>query len=206
MKTCTKCQEALPTERFSKSAQHGGLHPWCKSCAAASQRAWRKRNRDRLKEYRAERADVIREQKRAAYWRDPESMRERSRAYAAKNRERLRDAQRERVADPEYREKMREAERVRGNTEAKVRARFSYKMRKLGAPLTADAAAIEAVVRRDPCAYCGDPGGTLDHIVPLSAGGDSDWTNLSGACARCNSSKGAKSLLQFLSDGGMRCA
>lgn len=26
------------------------------------------------------------------------------------------------------------------------------------------------VLRRDPCSYCGGPGGTVDHIVPQAAG------------------------------------
>lgn len=51
------------------------------------------------------------------------------------------------------------------------------------------------VLLRDPCSYCGGPATTLDHIVP---GGDNDHTNLTPACARCNSSKGKRSLLMAL--------
>jgi 5-methylcytosine-specific restriction endonuclease McrA len=54
------------------------------------------------------------------------------------------------------------------------------------------------IAEGDPCAYCGGPGGSLDHISSLVDGGQHDWTNLTGACQRCNKSKGAKPLLEYL--------
>jgi len=56
---------------------------------------------------------------------------------------------------------------------------------------------IEAL-RRDPCAYCGGPGGTLDHIVPTARGGADEWQNLTGACGYCNSQKAHTPLLRLL--------
>jgi hypothetical protein len=57
-----------------------------------------------------------------------------------------------------------------------------------------------AIVRWDPCSFCGGPGGTVDHIVPRSARrkGVNAWNNMAGACGSCNGSKGAESLLLFL--------
>lgn len=43
-----------------------------------------------------------------------------------------------------------------------------------------------------PCAYCGGPGGSIDHIVPLARGGTNDRSNLASACIPCNSAKGAQ--------------
>lgn len=48
---------------------------------------------------------------------------------------------------------------------------------------------VRRIFRADPCAYCGDEGGTVDHILPTSTGGTDDWDNMTGACARCNSTK-----------------
>src|SRR5205823_3946614 len=44
------------------------------------------------------------------------------------------------------------------------------------------------------CVYCGTSGGrlTLDHVVPRSRGGESDWENVVTACAPCNLRKGDK--------------
>ncbi len=41
------------------------------------------------------------------------------------------------------------------------------------------------------CQYCGTPDDlTLDHVMPKSRGGKTNWDNLATACKRCNSRKG----------------
>jgi 5-methylcytosine-specific restriction endonuclease McrA len=40
------------------------------------------------------------------------------------------------------------------------------------------------------CAYCGREANTVDHIIPVSLGGDMHPTNLVAACRPCNSAKG----------------
>ena len=57
---------------------------------------------------------------------------------------------------------------------------------------------VRGVLRYDPCAYCGGSGGTADHIVAVLHGGSGDPSNLTGACARCNTEKADLSLLEFL--------
>lgn len=48
-----------------------------------------------------------------------------------------------------------------------------------------------ALLARDShrCAYCTRRGDTVDHIVPQSRGGKSDWLNTVAACGRCNQRK-----------------
>ncbi len=51
------------------------------------------------------------------------------------------------------------------------------------------------IFRRDrgECQYCGSKRHlTLDHVVPRSKGGKTNWTNLVTACHRCNVNKGDK--------------
>lgn len=47
------------------------------------------------------------------------------------------------------------------------------------------------------CLYCGKPSEHIDHIVPLSRGGSHSIGNLTGACASCNFSKGAKFITEW---------
>lgn len=54
------------------------------------------------------------------------------------------------------------------------------------------------VLRRDPCAYCGKRGGSLDHITPRALGGSDDWDNLTSACGRCNGRKSDGTVLDVL--------
>jgi 5-methylcytosine-specific restriction endonuclease McrA len=94
-----------------------------------------------------------------------------------------------------------------------------YKARRRGAAIYEQGVSWRSVASRDgmDCAYCGvtcstsdgsygtGRGGvrvwkcgptypTLDHVVPLSRGGDHSMTNAALACYRCNSSKGARLL------------
>jgi len=47
------------------------------------------------------------------------------------------------------------------------------------------------VLRRDKfrCAYCPKRGTTIDHVLPKSRGGKSEWMNCVAACASCNERK-----------------
>lgn len=53
-------------------------------------------------------------------------------------------------------------------------------------------------VQGDPCAYCGNPGGEADHIVPRRHGGRDRWHNITGSCHACNRAKGTMSALPFI--------
>ena len=45
------------------------------------------------------------------------------------------------------------------------------------------------------CQYCGSEGKlTLDHVVPRSRGGESNWENVVTSCAPCNLRKGNRTL------------
>lgn len=69
-------------------------------------------------------------------------------------------------------------------------------------------AAWEAVVRRDPCSYCGKspPAGTVDHIEPKSKrsrgiggiAGKFTWLNFTAACGPCNNGKRAEPMLLWM--------
>lgn len=65
-------------------------------------------------------------------------------------------------------------------------------------PFDDEAVAYSTMILLDPCAFCGAPSEHVDHIDPLAAGGTSDWDNLAALCASCNTSKGSKSLLDYL--------
>ena len=55
-----------------------------------------------------------------------------------------------------------------------------------------------AVLLRDPCVWCGGPGGTRDHIYPVALGGSKYDSNVAGACHHCNSVRGCKRVLHKL--------
>ena len=85
----------------------------------------------------------------------------------------------------------------RKNNPDKTRA---YKLnRRLKIKLEHESLEYMKTLINDPCSYCGSPGpSTIDHIVPISKDGDSNWTNLTAACKSCNSQKQAKDFLKFI--------
>lgn len=52
-----------------------------------------------------------------------------------------------------------------------------------------------AVVRHDPCPYCGEPSEVLDHISGRDVPAADGWQNLAGACRSCNAGKRDRSPL-----------
>ena len=57
------------------------------------------------------------------------------------------------------------------------------------------------VLARDQwsCFYCQMPASTVDHVIPIIAGGDPiAYENLVACCASCNSKKGSRSEGAFL--------
>lgn len=42
------------------------------------------------------------------------------------------------------------------------------------------------------CAYCGKIANTVDHVIPRSRGGLTEWTNTVASCLKCNHKKGSR--------------
>lgn len=48
----------------------------------------------------------------------------------------------------------------------------------------------KARLRGAPCIYCGAPSDTVEHLVPIVAGGTDVTNNLAPACGPCNYRRG----------------
>ena len=50
------------------------------------------------------------------------------------------------------------------------------------------------------CLYCNTSltrsGATMDHVVPLSRGGKTNWENIATSCSHCNATKGNKTIMK----------
>lgn len=51
------------------------------------------------------------------------------------------------------------------------------------------------------CSYCDGPASTGDHVVPHTRGGGSTAENVVAACGRCNTSKGNRTLTEWVHSG-----
>ena len=91
--------------------------------------------------------------------------------------------------------KQKEKDRMKANGNKIIRAnRFKASKRKISIKEWAR-------LRQGKCTYCGQPGGEVDHIIPLARGGSHSIGNLTSSCRKCNSSKGMKLLIEWKRDG-----
>lgn len=179
MKRCTKCLVDKPHAAFSKASRSpDGLHWWCKDCWSAHYHATREQAQARSRAWREAHPGYFRRMyadKRDAY-------RERNRRYYETHRAELLEQMRE------YQKRNLAKYRTYGR---------AYHARKWGAPN------VELVDRWQVLAVanglCGicltavDPDDFhVDHIVPLSAGGDHTYANTQPAHPACNLRKGAR--------------
>ena len=154
---------------------------------------WYEENRAAKAQYDAEYRELTREHR----------LETKRRRYALK-RDEILARQREYRASPDRRAKA--IERTRAWNEANPERRrilaTRQNHRRRGAPHEHALDTFYAqLVARDPCSYCGGTSETVDHIEPISLGGTSGWTNLTGACRRCNTTKHSRPLLRFLAEG-----
>lgn len=173
----------------------------------AAQRRWEEANPEKAR-------DVRRAAQRRWAEANPEKNREKTLRWREKNLEWFRAQNREaarlkRIENPEKaREKNRETRRRLWSTNPEKareqdRARHARRVarrggttacRPRGAP---DGWAGQLLdFQGERCAYCRDPlperGWHLEHVVPLSRGGEHVWENVVASCLRCNMIKGAK--------------
>ena len=166
--------------------------------------------------YRAAHPEKIRARKRAYRETHKEKLRAKHRAYWEENKEDLvayrhawylENCEHVKTRTTAYRREHRdEYNESRARWRQTPKGRVSIRTSKLnrrsqtGKPATSEA--VEEVLAEygNICPYCNQPigEGNIDHIVPLSGGGTSERSNLVYCCARCNKSKGSKSLLEFV--------
>ena len=177
--------------------------PKCKPCRATRARAHYHANREReaakarerMRRERAERPEHVRERERA-YWSRPENAPRRAeQARRARERALQRPGTRERLRENWRRWRERHPEHERARMRAVQAERQARKLEQFVERVDA-----LVVLERDDgvCGICGgdvDPFEFhVDHIVPLSRGGEHSYANVQAAHPFCNVSKGARSV------------
>jgi len=163
---------------------------------------WRKENRESLikrgKEWR-EKNKEYKNRKDREYQRritkDP-ILREKRLAYQKKNREENKDKIKS------YNQKYNNSEKGKIKYTRHNHLRLS---KKFGNEFSLSAEEIKKIHKRDKiCVYCGfNKFQELDHIIPISKGGKSNYNNFVIACRSCNSSKANKDVFIWCKEKGI---
>lgn len=181
-KQCHVCGSIKPlTGFYARPDALDGHRSECKECTKARSRASVERNPEHRAAYQAEYEATHRER-----------INRQARERAARNRRYL-YFRKYRAANLEH---IHENEQAYRRRHPEVMTARRHQRRAL--EMDQETREYIAVLLRDPCSYCGGPGGTIDHIIPVAAGGTNHWSNLTSACMSCNSSKNDLGLLAFL--------
>lgn len=211
-----RCEVCVEAKREKDRAYYRANQDKVKAKVAAYKAADPEGRREQEKAYREANAEKLREQKQAynkatsaarvaavAEWRkaNPEARKAEYQRARDRDLEGLRAKGREAAKrawerDPEG---MRAKARAyyHSSDKAKQRNRLRAHLRR-GVQFDATANAWAEILMGDPCCYCGEPMTDLDHIDPISKGGDGGWENLTASCRSCNASKNDKPLLAWL--------
>ena len=131
------------------------------------------------KKYRLEKLDPV---VLAAYYRQ----------WRVDNRDKIRETR----ASPEYREKANKRRRERYASDPVFRAKNEgRRSRWVFTEHFTYAMLLE--LRSQDCFYCGNEGGSVDHLVPRCKGGPDQLDNLVPCCRGCNARKGISDLTDF---------
>ena len=172
-KTCAKCQVSKVIDCFSKSAKtKDGLQYKCKECC----------NKYAAKFY-LQNSEQIKANSKKYVLDNPEKHRTNNNKWRLANKEKANSAVRKhRLANLEkyrYYESVRRAKKL-SNGVYKI---SSKELKKL---------------YESPCAYCGSKEFIeMDHVIPISRGGQHSIGNLVPACSRCNKRKSDKLLVEW---------
>lgn len=175
-KRCSRCDSVKSVDEFYRDKQAcDGLQSRCKDCCKAHSKQWFQENPPDPVRRRA----IV----RAFHERNPDKEAE----YGAQYRQKVSAREGAGLRAKRWREE---------NRESRVASQHNRRARTKG--ITTDDVDYIAVLRSDPCSYCGSYGKTVDHIEPLNHGGSCHWNNLTAACRSCNAAKQTKDVLTFL--------
>jgi 5-methylcytosine-specific restriction endonuclease McrA len=213
-KTCTKCGEWKIFERFSKNkGNKDGFLYQCKECEKRYLQKNKERIKERDKQYRQKNKEQIIERRKKHYQKNAEQIKEQTKQYREDNKERIKEYKKQYWQDNNERFKKYRQNNIKRIKEYHkkyyknnydifyqgVVKRRSYKHKVNFKPFER-----QQILERDKwaCQSCGikvhdrrkgdwntPDKAHIDHIIPISKGGNSEPNNLQILCRTCNLSK-----------------
>jgi 5-methylcytosine-specific restriction endonuclease McrA len=175
-KTCNKCGQSKANTEFGirkgKPGQNDYLRQPCKQCERLVSKEWKQNNKQKAwanaQSWRSKNKIAWAEIQQKSYQQNKAKRQQSMADYRKDNPEKLRT--------------------YANNRRALELAAKSFLITQKD---------ISRLLMKD-CAYCKlRPSQHIDHIIPLSRGGDNSLGNLTGSCASCNLSKGSKFLMEW---------
>lgn len=169
-KWCRRCDSVKSVEDFGYSARaRDGKRGMCKECNRAATAEWAAANQDKVVEYRRANKEHFREYY-AEYRRlNAERERERHERYRAENSGSIREYQ-------------------KANPHKFWESGYRQRAKKFGFAPSVEAFTRDDLIGRwgDACYLCGGDWDQLEHVTPVSRGGEHSLSNCRPVCEPCN--------------------
>ncbi len=190
-KRCAYCLEVKATTitNFTKNKQtNDGFHFYCKPCASKTSKEHRNNNLEhrhkKEKEWRTKNRERHLKNKRNHYYKHHEKNLNRTKNWAKNNPEKVKKNSR----------KFREKRKLENPYWARFQRSY-YRMLKEGVKSSKPDVCLTVFRTKfyffEKCWICGKIGNELDHIKPISKGGDCSTINSRPICRSCNARKNA---------------
>ena len=193
LKICYKCKEIKSTDNFGKNTNNkDGLKSYCKECVRLESVSYRKKNVDKIKEYRENNKEKISESNENYRLNNKERIFSQRKEYRENNKEKI----------SKYKHNWYEK-----NKDKTLEGKRRRRARKLGCDenYTKEDRKTTLLAFGYKCFNCGNTDNLcVDHHRPLIKGNPLSLENAVVLCKTCNASKGSKDPEIFY--GIKRCA
>lgn len=213
-KKCTKCSEDKELENFYRQkAGRFGVCSVCKVCQRELANKWNKENKERFRanlyKWRAENPQRLSEISKKSWHKNSKNWKEKRREWEMKNKDHLNAWHREWYMKNPEKVKMwakRKYERMRQENLEKMKLMWKEQgaFRRLKGTQSYKKVPLQYLQELKEatknCPYCENEiiEYHLDHMVPLTRGGEHVKENLTFCCKKCNLSKNNKTVPEFM--------
>jgi len=183
-KVCSTCKIEKPFTQFSKhKGKPNNLRYSCKKCNNKESENFRQANPDYAKNHYEKNKTTILARQKLWHLQNKEKVKPVKQKYYKNNRDKIKEYQKQWLQNNHDKNRAKRARRRVAELGAKTFVITQKEIKKL---------------YNTKCVYCSSVQNIeLDHIIPLSRGGNHSAGNLVSACRTCNRSKGFKTITEW---------
>jgi len=199
-KACNKCKQTLPISAFRKSKNN--YRSKCRLCEAEDAREYRKQNPEAQKladlNYKLKHPEKRKQIWGEYYRKNKEELLAKNKIYRDKNRQKVlgiyksyRENNKEKIAKAFTKYRL-------ANPDVYVRSQHNKRAKMAGVEVFVISRRDIKKILNSSCTYCGSTKRiSVDHVIPISRGGNHSVGNLTAACFSCNSSKNNRFITEW---------
>lgn len=202
-KICSRCKKLKPFNCFHKSSKSlSGFRVDCKECRAKDGAKYYLENSEKIKTntkiYRLKNPEKCKEMNKKYFAENPEKKVHYSKKYRLANKDKLSANNKKYHLNNKERRYISGKQWRKNNPDRCRNYRISRRAQKLANGIYKVSIKEIQKLYQSPCIYCGSSNLIeIDHVIPISRGGQHSIGNLVPACKKCNRNKSNKLIVEW---------